>query len=315
MLCYTDNYIVLNRVLEIAEENRYISLKRGFIVIQQGNEELGSVPLDDVAVLLLSAQGVTITKNVLNALSEKGCITIFCGQNYIPLSMVLPVASHTYYTKIIKTQINASEPLKKRIWQKIVIQKIKNQALSLKYCGKTDGVHLIEKISRMVKSGDPDNREAYAARMYWKDLFGDSFIRDKNGEGINAFLNYGYAIMRAAMARAICAHGLIPSLGIHHDNNLNQFCLADDLFEIYRPIIDTFVYKLTEKGETELKPENKKLLANLLKVKVHTSEGESQVVQSMQYMASSFVNALEVGKPDIELPVWEGNENGITIIE
>ncbi len=307
---------MLNRVLEIAEENRYLSLKRGFIVIQQGNEELGSVPLDDIAVLLLSAQGVTITKNVINALSEKGCITVFCGKNYTPVSMVLPIASHTYFTKIIKTQINASEPLRKRIWQKLVIQKIKNQAMSLKFCGKDTNVELLKNIAKSVKSGDPDNREAYAARMYWKVLFGDMFSRDKDGgDDINALLNYGYAIMRACMARAICAHGLIPSLGVHHDNNLNQFCLADDLFEIYRPIVDTFVYKLIEKGETELKPETKKVLASLLKVKVHTSEGESQVVQSMQYMASSFVNALEIGKPNIELPSWEGNEDGITIIE
>ena len=306
---------MLNRVLEIAEENRYISLKRGFIVVQQGEQELGSVPLDDIAVLLLSAQGVTITKNVLNALADKGCITIFCGANYIPLSMVLPIATHTYFTKIIKMQINASEPLKKRIWQQIVIQKIKNQSLSLKYCNKQDNIELIEKISKMVKSGDSDNREAYAAKIYWKSLFGDSFVRDKNGDGINAFLNYGYAIMRAGVARAICSHGLIPSLGIHHDNNLNQFCLADDLFEIYRPIVDTVVYKLIENGEKELKPENKKVLASLLKVKVRTSEGETSAVQSMQYVASSFVNALEAGKPDIELPFWEGNENGITIIE
>jgi len=306
---------VLNRVLEIAEENRYLSLKRGFIVIQHETEELGSIPLDDIAVLLLSAQSVTITKNVLNALSAKGCITVFCGKNYIPLSMVVPVASHTYFTKIIKTQINATEPFKKRIWQQIVIQKIKNQALSLKYCNKKSDVKLIEKISTMVKSGDPDNREAYAARMYWKSLFGDSFIRDKNGDGINSLLNYGYAIIRAGMARAICAHGLIPSLGIHHDNNLNQFCLADDLFEIYRPIVDTFVYKLSEQNKIELTSETKKSLVSLLKVQVKTSEGESQVVQSMHYLASSFVNALEDGKPNMELPVWEGNENGITIIE
>ena len=306
---------MLNRILEIAEENRYISLKRGFVVVRQGDTELGSVPLDDIAVLLLSAQSITVTKNVLNALSEKGCITIFCGGNYIPLSMVVPIASHTYFTKIIKSQINASEPFKKRVWQQIVIQKIKNQAQSLRCCNKTENIELIEKIARMVKSGDPDNREAYAARMYWKSLFGDEFIRDKNGDGINSFLNYGYAIMRAGMTRAICSHGLIPSLGIHHDNNLNQFCLADDLFEIYRPIVDTLVYGLYERGQTELNPENKKILANLLKVKVRISEKETQSVQSMQYMVSSFVNALEAGKPDIELPVWEGNENGITIIE
>ncbi len=105
---------MLNRVLEIAEENRYISLKRGFISIHQNEQELGSIPLDDIAVLLLSAQGITLTKNVLNALSENGCITIFCGSNYTPLSMVIPIASHTYFSKIIKTQINMSSPLKKR---------------------------------------------------------------------------------------------------------------------------------------------------------------------------------------------------------
>ena len=306
---------MLNRVLEIAEENRYISLKRGFIVIQQGNQELGSVPLDDIAVLLLSAQGVTLTKNVINALSEKGCLTIFCGANYTPQSMVIPIASHTYFTKIIKTQINASEPFKKRVWQQIVIQKIKNQSLSLKFCKKEKFSLKLKEIAKTVKSGDTDNREAYAAKLYWKALFGDSFIRDKNGSGINAFLNYGYAIMRAGMARAICAHGLIPSLGIHHDNNLNQFCLADDLFEIYRPIVDTLAFKLYEDGETELSPDNKKLFASLLKIKFHTFEGDSQAVQSMQYMVSSLVKALEEGKPDIELPLWEGNEDGITIIE
>ncbi|MDD7417223.1 MAG: type II CRISPR-associated endonuclease Cas1 [Treponemataceae bacterium] len=306
---------MLNRVLEIAEENRYLSLKRGFIVIQSGNEELGSVPLDDIAVLLLSAQGVTVTKNVLNALSEKGCISVFCGTNYVPQSMVVPIASHTYFTKIIKMQINASEPFKKRVWQQIVVQKIKNQALSLKLCNKTDNVALIEKISRMVKSGDPDNREAYAARMYWKSLFDEDFSRDKNGDGINALLNYGYAIIRACMARAICSHGLIPSLGIHHDNNLNSFCLADDLFELYRPIVDTLVFKLVENEETELTPQVKKVLVSVLKIKVRISDCETQVVQSMQYLVSSFVSALEAGKPDIELPLWEGNEDGITIIE
>lgn len=305
---------MLNRVLEIAEENRYLSLKRGFIVIQQGNEELGSVPLDDIAVLLLSAQGVTLTKNVINALSEKGCITIFCGTNYIPLSMVLPIASHTYFTKIIKNQINATEPFKKRVWQQIVIQKIKNQSLSLGYTKKPEAEKL-KMIADTVKSGDTDNREAYAAKLYWKALFGESFIRDKNGDGINAFLNYGYAIMRAGMARAICAHGLLPALGIHHDNNLNQFCLADDFFEIYRPLVDNLVYKLWENGERELTPQNKKILVGLLKIKVHTSGCDTQAVQSMQYMVSSFVNALEAGKTDIELPVWEGNADGITIIE
>lgn len=298
---------MLNRVLEICEENRYLSLNRGFIVIKHDSEELGKVPLDDVGVLLLSAQGVSFSKSILNALAEKGCITILCGKNYAPQSMVLPLYSHYHFAKIIKNQIDASLPFKKRIWQQIVIQKIKNQALTLKLCKKED-VELLEKIASMVKSGDSENREAYAARMYWKALFGKDFIRDKDLPGINSFLNYGYAIMRSAMARAVCSSGLIPSLGIHHDNNLNQFALADDLFEIYRPMIDCIVYRIYSDDLQELTPEIKRKLTDALWIKVHTAEGDSPAFQSMQYMTASYVHALEDKKAAIDLPVWTGDE-------
>lgn len=298
---------MLNRVLEICEENRYLSLNHGFIVIKHDSEELGKVPLDDIGVLLLSAQGVSFSKNILNALAEKGCITILCGKNYAPQSMVLPLYSHYHFAKIIKNQIDASLPLKKRIWQQIVIQKIKNQALTLRLCKKED-VELLEKIASMVKSGDSENREAYAARMYWKALFGKDFIRDKDLPGINSFLNYGYAIMRSAMARAVCSSGLIPSLGIHHDNNLNQFALADDLFEIYRPMIDCIVYRIYSDDLQELTPEIKRKLTDALWIKVHTAEGDSPAFQSMQYMTASYVHALEDKKAAIDLPVWTGDE-------
>ncbi len=306
---------MLNRVLEIFEENRYLSLSRGFIVIQSGAEELGKVPLDDIGVLLVSAQGATLSKNVLNALAERGCVTVLCGKNYSPQSMVLPVYSHYLFAKILKKQIDASEPFKKRIWQQIVIQKIKNQALCLKLCKKKDNIKLLEKIALMVKSGDPDNREAYAARIYWKSLFGESFIRDRDLPGINSFLNYGYAVMRASMARAICSSGLLPSLGLHHDNHLNQFCLADDLFEIYRPIVDCIVYSLEINDEAELTPEHKKKLTDCLWVKVHTSEGNSPAFQSMQYLTASYVHALEEGKAAIDIPIWKGDDCGDASIE
>lgn len=306
---------MLNRVLEIAEENRYLSLDRGFIVIKESGIVLGSVPLDDIAVLLISAQSAILTKNVLNALSEKGCITILCGKNYIPENIVMPIASHYHLTKNIKNQISASEPLKKRIWQQIVINKVSNQAEALIYCGKKEDALLIKKIATLVKSGDTDNREAYAAKMYFKALFGNDFIRDRNKEGLNAFLNYGYAIVRAAVARAICANGLFPSLGIHHNNNLNQFCLADDLFEIYRPFVDCLVFRLWNEGETELIPDNKRYFANVLKIKVHINNIDTQLIQSMQYLVSSYVYALEDKNPKLEVPFWKGQEDGITIIE
>jgi len=303
---------MLGRVLEIYEENRYLSLKRGFIVIQHGSEELGKVPLDDIGVLLLSAQSVSFSKNILNALAERGCVTILCGKNYIPQSMVLPVYSHYVFAKILKTQIAASAPFKKRVWQQIVIQKIKHQATNLKLCGKAQKAGLIEKIAKMVKSGDPDNREAYAARMYWKALFGKDFIRDRNLPGINTFLNYGYAVMRASMARAVCASGLLPALGLHHDNYLNQFCLADDLFEIYRPMVDCTVFQLGINDSSELTPEYKTKLTETLWIKVHTIEGDSPAFQSMQYLTASYVHALEEGKPVIAVPSWTGDAYDIS---
>lgn len=295
---------MLGRVLEVCEENRYVSLSHGFVVVQKGTEVLGKVPLDDVAVLLLTAQGISLSKNILNALCERGCITVLCGTNFSPQSMVLPVSGHCFLTKNIKSQINATEPFKKKIWQQIVIRKIQNQALVLKLLGKEYA--LVSKIASLVKSGDTDNREAYAAKIYWPMLFDKDFRRDRNQEGINSFLNYGYAVMRASMARAICSAGLLPSLGVNHDNNLNPFCLADDFFEIYRPIVDYEVYRLQEEGETDLTPQNKKRLTALLWVKVRTKEGNTPVFQSMQYMASSFVHAMEYKTPAIELPVWEG---------
>lgn len=299
---------MLNRVLEIHEENRYLSLNRGFIVIQHGSEELGRVPLDDIGVLLLSAQSVSFSKNILNALAEKGCVSVLCGKNYTPQSMVLPVYSHYLFAKILKNQINSSLPFKKRIWQQVVVKKILNQALTLKLCGKDSG--FLERIATTVKSGDSDNREAYAARLYWKSLFGKEFTRDKDLEGVNSFLNYGYAIMRASMARAVCSSGLLPSLGIHHENHLNQFALADDLFEIYRPIVDYIVFNLNPAEETELNHEYKTKLADALWIKVHTSQGDSPAFQSMQYLTASYVRALEDGKAVIDLPEWEGEESG-----
>lgn len=299
---------MLNRVLEIHEENRYLSLNRGFIVIQHGSEELGRVPLDDIGVLLLSAQSVSFSKNILNALAEKGCISVLCGKNYTPQSMVLPVYSHYLFAKILKNQINSSLPFKKRIWQQVVVKKIMNQALTLRLCGKDSG--FLERIATTVKSGDSDNREAYAARLYWKSLFGKEFTRDKDLEGVNSFLNYGYAIMRASMARAVCSSGLLPSLGIHHENHLDQFALADDLFEIYRPIVDYIVFNLNPAEETELNHEYKTKLADALWIKVHTSQGDSPAFQSMQYLTASYVRALEDGKAVIDLPEWEGEESG-----
>ena len=293
---------MLNKVLEISEENRYIGLYRGFIEIKHKTELLGRVPIDDISVLILSAQGVTFSKNVLNALAERNGITILCGKNYIPQSIVMPVANHYLYTKNIKNQINCSQPFKKRIWQQLVIKKIQNQAFVLKSYGKE--YRDLENIAKSVKSGDTDNREAYAAKLYWKRLFGKGFIRDKNGDGVNALLNYGYAVMRACMIRALCASGLQTALGVNHNNNLNQFCLADDFFEIYRPMVDFVVCDLWQNNETEMLPATKQKLVGVLTANVVTEKGNTPAFQSMYYLCNSYIQAMESKTPELELPLW-----------
>ena len=297
---------MLNKVLEISEENRYIGLYRGFIEIKHKTELLGRVPIDDISVLILSAQGVTFSKNVLNALAERNGITILCGKNYIPQSIVMPVANHYLYTKNIKNQINCSQPFKKRIWQQLVIKKIQNQAFVLKAYGKE--YRDLENIAKSVKSGDTDNREAYAAKLYWKRLFGKGFIRDKNGDGVNALLNYGYAVMRACMIRALCASGLQTALGVNHNNNLNQFCLADDFFEIYRPMVDFVVCDLWQNNETEMLPATKQKLVGVLTANVVMGKGNTPAFQSMYYLCNSYIQAMESKMPELELPLWADEE-------
>jgi CRISPR-associated protein Cas1 len=233
---------MFHQIVEIQEENRYLSLERGFLKISKDGERLAQVPLDDIAVLLISAQSVSFSKHILNELAERGSVSILCGRNYIPMSMVMPVSGHYQQAGIIKTQIDASIPFRKNIWKQIVEEKLRNQAKSLVLYGKYDGAGLVQNIVKKVKSGDSDNREAYGAKLYWKALFGKSFSRDPDGDGVNTLLNYGYAVVRASVVRAVCAAGLLPSFGIFHSNNLNPFCLADDFLEPFRPLVDIVVY-------------------------------------------------------------------------
>jgi CRISP-associated protein Cas1 len=307
---------MLHQVVEVYQENRYLSLDRGFLSIQHGEEQIAAVPLDDIAVLLVSAQSTIFSKNIANALAERGAITVLCGRNYLPQSMILPVCGHYMQAGILKTQIQSSLPFKKNIWKKVVEVKLKNQGKALLLCGKKEDAPLLFKISNIVKSGDPENREAYGARMYWKALFGNKFRRDKDGDGINSFLNYGYAIVRASMTRAICSAGLLPSLGVHHDNKLNPFCLADDLFEPFRPLVDCLVYILVQNLEKiELTSVLKQKLAKILWIQLNTNEGHSPLFQSLHYLSVSYVRALKERTPELDIPYWEGKHEILASLE
>lgn len=290
--------------MEVNREGRRLSKWRGFLRISENSEKIAEVALSDIAVLLVTAQGCAFSKDVLNALAENGAISVLCGKNYVPQAVVYPVAGHYQQAGILRLQIGASVPLKKNLWKKIVEQKLFNQSLAAE--GENpDAARSLRILSKKVKSGDSDNREGVGARLYFGAVFGKSFSRDQDGGGINALLNYGYAVMRSSMCRAVCASGLNPSLGIFHENALNPFCLADDLLEIYRPAVDSIVLRLAKEGVFELSPAAKKSLTDSIWTKFRTSEGCSPAFQSMQHFAQSLVKSFREKRDALEIPQWE----------
>jgi CRISPR-associated protein Cas1 len=299
---------MLHQIIDIHEEGLFISLHRGFLVVKNRDTDVGKVSLDDIGVLIISAQGATITKNVLSELSERGVIIVLCGSNYAPVSITYPVENNYRFCGIIKKQIQASTPVLKQCWKVIIKAKLENQSKVLLYSGNKADSNKLLLISETVKSGDSDNREGYGAKMYFPSLFGKGFVRDRNEAGINAFLNYGYAVIRSSMIKALVSSGLQPALGIHHANDLNPFCLADDFIEIYRPLVDVLVVKILQKKKelVELLPEDKQELVKVLWIQMITTQGKSPVFQSMYYLAQSYVKMLESKDYKLEIPVWEG---------
>lgn len=220
-----------------------------------------SIPIEDIGVVILEHQQTSITLPLLNALSDNNVSVIICGDNYMPNAMLLNLESNTTQGETLRMQIEASEPLKKNIWKQTVENKIKNQATLLKKLGK-DG-DILRPFYSNVKSGDSDNREGIAAKLYWNELFGSDFVRTREGSEPNNLLNYGYTILRAAMARALMGSGLLPAIGIFHRNKYNAFPLADDIMEPYRPFVDELVYRLYSQGKNEL---TKEVKAEILKI-------------------------------------------------
>ena len=228
-------------------------------------EKDDAVPIEDIGVLLLESYDITITSGALNALTENKCVIIICNLKHHPSGLLLPIAGNVLHTKILSRQINSSEPFKKFHWRQIVKSKITNQALSLKTVN-SDYKPLLY-FAKKVVSGDKVNLEGRAAAFYWSNFFpkDQNFKRDVTEEGLNSLLNYGYSIIRAAFARAIVSSGLHPAIGLHHKNQYNPFCLADDLMEPFRPFVDLRVHKLfTDTNDCLLTPTTKKYLISVL---------------------------------------------------
>lgn len=239
----------------------YLSLRNEQLVIKipfvENNDTLSesfkrqsevTKPIEDIGVVILDNKQITMTTGIMEALLANNCALITCDSRSMPIGLMLPLAGNTTQNERFRQQLDASVPLAKQLWQQTVQRKIENQADVLKCCTGVE-VRCMKVWSKDVKSGDSDNLEGRAAAYYWKKLFPDKeFTRDRDGKAPNNLLNYGYAILRAVVARSLVASGLLPTLGIHHHNRYNAYCLADDIMEPYRPYVDELVYGIVQSG-------------------------------------------------------------------
>lgn len=295
---------MIGGLVEVADEGRHLSVFRGFLKVAHNDAELGRVPLDDITALILSGPQITLSKNLMVELSKRKAIIVVCGKNWHPISYTLPFDAHYESAGILRDQISASKPLKKQLWKKVVQAKINNQALILqRYKPETKVVKQLEMLRRKTKSGDPDNTEAQAARLYWPVLMGNQFRRDRLSADINGFLNYGYTVLRAATARAVCAAGLHPSLGIHHGSRVNAFALVDDLMEPFRPLVDSIAKDIysDEDNKPDLTAERKRSLAAVLREDMVTDAGVSPVSNCLAKLAHSMTASLACKQVDLTI--------------
>ena len=230
---------MIKKIIEISEAGAYLGVRHGQLIVKRDGAQISSMPCEDVGVLLVDHIGVTYTHSVFTELLRCGAAVVLCGGNHQPTGMLLPIESNILQTERFREQIEAKEPVKKRLWRQIVRAKIKHQA---RLIGQDSDVYKVLMVLRdKVRSGDPENIEAQASKKFWPAYVQDiisEFHRDIEGRPPNNMLNYGYMVMRAAVARALCSAGLLPCLGIHHRNRYNAFCLADDMLEPFRGFVE-----------------------------------------------------------------------------
>ena len=257
----------------------YLSLKNEQLVLKlpevESNDTVSAqfkenatrtIPIEDIGIVVLDEKRITITQALIEKLLENNCALITCDSSHLPIGLMLPLCGNTTQSERFRSQIEASLPLKKQLWQQTVQQKIRNQAMVLRKYRKAEIGNMLAWVDA-VKSGDTENLEARAAAYYWKNMFPaiPTFVRERDGDVPNNLLNYGYAILRAVVARNIVISGMLPTFGIHHRNKYNAYCLADDIMEPYRPYVDAFVLQLYESG-TDCKDMSTSLKRELLTI-------------------------------------------------
>jgi CRISPR-associated protein Cas1 len=293
---------MFGRIVELITEGSRLNVERGFLTIRS-ETACGRVALDDIEAVIASAQSLTYSNAALAALAERGAPLVVCGRDYTPAAILMPVNGHFEQGVRMAAQANASKPLSKSLWAQLVKAKIGAQALVLERVGSSPA--RLKRLAAAVRSGDPDNLEAQAAQAYWPALMGKEFRRDRAARDVNAFLNYGYAILRAATARAISGAGLHPSLSIHHHSRGEAMRLADDLMEPFRPAVDLLAKALWDRGEQQVTPAVKAELAGVLHVDYQTEHGVTPLSTCLSRLTSSLARAYlkEVERLDFPRPL------------
>ena len=272
-----------------------VHVRSGQLTVQRECDDKPlSIDLDDVACIVLSNLDITLSTGALNMISEHGITILGCGRNYMPTSITLPFARNSRYSEIVDAQLSMSPPLQKQLWKQLVQQKIRNQSEVLRLLGRPE-CSQIRRLSEQVRSGDPDNREAVAARQYFP-LLKPGYSRAEVSP-TTSILNYGYAVVRSTLARAIVAHGFISSVGLHHENGRNEFNLVDDLIEPFRPMVDLQMTAIDLESEDSesLSRTARKETTGVLRNACMMEGRKTSCLIAIEHVVTSFKNAVERG--------------------
>lgn len=306
---------MIKRIIEISSQPLHLSVRDEQLRLHEpgcsAEAPIRSVPCEDIGVVVIEHPQATFSQAAMARLADYGAVVVFCGRNHLPVALSVPVSGNTEVAARLRDQIEASKPVQKRIWRDLIRGKIAAQADNL------DHAPIVQRKLRVlrenVRSGDLKNVEAHAARLYWQawltgaqraaTLGGDRrFRRDTDGDGLNALLNYGYAILRAAVARALVAAGLQPALGIHHSNRSNAFALADDLLEPLRPAVDRIVQALADEGNAEIDPQTKRALLSLLHTTVAFEKQTGPLMVVLHRYTAAFLRCLRGRDKSLAVP-------------
>jgi len=283
----------------------YINTRQEQLVVQNKEGIEHTVPIEDIGFVVLEHPQITISMPAMQKLNANNVALVCCDEKHHPGAMLLNLDGHHLQGELFRNQLQAPGPLKKQLWKQVVEQKILNQAALLQKLKKPKGA--LPQYAKTVNSGDTSNREAAAAREYWNSLFGDGFVRDRYGAHPNPFLNYGYIVLRAAVARALVGSGLLPTLGIHHRNRYNAFCLADDIMEPYRPYVDKSVYDLWESGTDDmiLEKDTKAYLLQVLATDVKIGKVMRPLMVALSITTASLARCFNGETKKITCPVMK----------